>query len=106
MSAEAALSARSPPSWHVTGTPSTTRSPSTARRCWAADRKRLTKTRAIGLDDTSFVRQDAHAPAVAGVEHPQIIDILPSRNYRDVAAFLDKQADDWKARIALKLTEM
>src|SRR4029453_3394614 len=40
-----------------------------------------------------------HATTVADVEHHQIIDILPSRNYRDVAAFLDKQPDDWKARI-------
>lgn len=77
----------------------------------AADRKRLTKTRAIGLDETSFVRLSGHAQAdyattVADVEHHQIIDILPSRNYRDVAAFLDKQADDWKARIAFGALDM
>jgi transposase len=77
----------------------------------AADRKRLTETRAIGLDETSFVRLSGHAQAdyattVADVEHHQIIDILPSRNYRDVAAFLDKQADDWKARIAFGALDM
>jgi len=77
----------------------------------AADRKRLTKTRAIGLDETSFVRLSGHAQAdyattVADVEHHQIIDILPSRNYRDVAAFLDKQADEPKARIAFGALDM
>ena len=57
----------------------------------AADRKRLTKTRAIGLDETSFVRlADAHisyATTVCDVQHHQIIDILPSRHFVDVAGF-------------------
>jgi transposase len=62
----------------------------------AADRKRLTKTRAIGLDETNFVRLGGHAQAeyattVCDVEHHQVIDILPSRHFVDVAGFLDKQ---------------
>jgi transposase len=60
-----------------------------------ADRKRLNKTSAIGLDETSFVRlagnRTDYATTVADVEHHQIIDILPSRNYVEVAAWLDKQ---------------
>ena len=65
----------------------------------AADRKRLNKTVAIRLDETSFVRlADAHtsyATTVADVEHHQIIDILPTRHIVDVAGFLDKQSPAW-----------
>ena len=63
-----------------------------------ADRKRLNKTTAIGLDETSFVKHGAHshtnyATTVADVENHQIIDILPSRSYIDVAGWLDKQPE-------------
>ena len=55
-----------------------------------ADRKRLNRTTAIGLDETSFVRLGSkgyrdYATTVADVENHQIIDILPSRNFTDVA---------------------
>ena len=40
----------------MTGTPSTTPSPPTAAALLAADRKRLNKTSAIGLDETSFLK--------------------------------------------------
>ena len=71
-----------------------------------ADRKRMNKTSAIGLDETSFVRlgtkaHTAYATTVADVEHHQIIDILPSRTFTDVAAWLDKQPQGWKERIRL-----
>jgi transposase len=59
-----------------------------------ADRKRLNKTSAIALDEISFVK--------LGQEHPhrlrhdggrcgdhQRIDILPMRNYTDVAGWID-----------------
>jgi len=57
----------------------------------AADRKRLHQTTAIGLDETSFVKTEAashaaYATTVADVENHQIIDILPTRAYVDVAA--------------------
>ena len=69
-----------------------------------ADRKRMNRTSAIGLDETSFVRvgtraHTAYATTVADVEHHQIIDILPSRTFTDVAAWLDKQPAGWKERI-------
>jgi transposase len=69
-----------------------------------ADRKRMNRTTAIGLDETSFVRlgtkaHTAYATTVADVEHHQIIDILPSRTFTDVAAWLDKQPKGWKERI-------
>jgi transposase len=76
----------------------------------AADRKRLTKTRAIGLDETSFVRLGGHhtsyATTVCDVEHHQIIDILPSRHFVDVAGFLDKQPAGWKQRIVFGALDM
>jgi transposase len=76
----------------------------------AADRKRLNHTVAIGLDETSFVRlADAHtsyATTVCDVEHHQIIDILPSRHFVDVAGFLDKQPAAWKHRIRYGALDM
>lgn len=77
----------------------------------AADRKRLNKTIAIGLDETSFVRLGGHihadyATTVCDVEHHQIIDILPSRNYVDVARFIDKQPKAWKERIRFGALDM
>ena len=76
----------------------------------AADRKRLTRTVAIGLDETSFVRLgDAHtsyATTVCDVQHHQIIDMLPSRHFVDVAGFLDKQRPAWKQRIRYGALDM
>ncbi len=70
----------------------------------AADRKRLNITSAIGLDETSFVhpRTQAHshyATTVADVQNHQIIEILPSRNYVEVAKWVNAQPDSWKERI-------
>ncbi len=77
----------------------------------AADHKRMNKTSAIGLDETSFVRMGtkahtAYATTVADVEHHQIIDILPSRTYTDVAAWLDKRPKGWKERITYGALDM
>jgi transposase len=75
-----------------------------------ADRKRLTRTSAIGLDETSFVRLDGqhtdYATTVADVEHHAIIDILPSRHFVEVAAWLDKQPRWWKERIDFGALDM
>jgi transposase len=75
-----------------------------------ADRKRLNRTAALGLDETSFVRlQDRrtdYATTVCDVEHHQIIDILPSRDYVDVARFLDKQPKAWKQRVRFGALDM
>ncbi len=77
----------------------------------AADRKRLNKTTAIGLDETSFVKanQASHsdyATTVADVENHQIIDILPTRKYVDVAGWIDKQPAAWKERIRFGALDM
>jgi transposase len=75
-----------------------------------ADGKRLNKTSAIGLDETSFVQlagsRTHYATTVADVEHHSIIDILPSPNYVEVAAWLDKQPKSWKARIEYGALDM
>jgi transposase len=77
----------------------------------AADRKRLNKTTAIGLDETSFVKAGAashseYATTVADVENHQIIDILPTRTYVDVAGWIDKQPAAWKERIRFGALDM
>ena len=76
----------------------------------AADRRRLNRTVAIGLDETSFVRLGGHhtsyATTVCDVQNHQIIDILPSRHFVDVAGFLDKQPAAWKDRIGFGALDM
>ena len=76
-----------------------------------ADRKRLNQTSAIGLDETSFVKLGAYshtsyATTVADVENHQIIDILPTRRYVDVAGWIDKQPRAWKERIRFGALDM
>lgn len=77
----------------------------------AADRKRLNRTTAVGLDETKFVRlgrrsHTDYATTVADVEHHQIIDILPTRNFAEVARWLDKQPEGWKSRIRFGALDM
>ena len=77
----------------------------------AADRKRLNRTSAIGLDETAFVKVNAashthYATTVADVENHQIIDILPTRDYTEVARWLDKQPRSWKQRIRFGALDM
>ncbi len=76
-----------------------------------ADRKRLNATSAIGLDETSFVKLSTkkhkdYVTTVADVEHHRIIEILPSRRYDEVAAWLDQQPEAWKARIRYGALDM
>jgi transposase len=77
----------------------------------AADRRRLNQTSAIGLDETSFVRlgpkKHLHfATTVADVANHQIIDILPTRKYSDVAGWIDKQPLAWKERVRFGALDM
>lgn len=75
-----------------------------------ADRKRLNKTCAIGLDETSFTKpsdkRTEYVTTVSDVQNHQIIDILPSRNYVEVASWLDKQPLAWKERITFGALDM
>jgi transposase len=77
----------------------------------AADRNRLNKTTAIGLDETAFVRSGSanrtgYATTVADVENHQVIDILPTRLYVDVAGWLNKQPQAWKERVRFGALDM
>jgi transposase len=76
-----------------------------------ADRRRLNQTSAIGLDETSFVRlgpykHTSFATTVADVENHQIIDILPSRDYVEVAGWIAAQPPAWKERIRYGALDM
>jgi transposase len=76
-----------------------------------ADRRRLGATTAIGLDETSFVkvagrRGRNYATTVADVANHQIIEILPSRSYVDVAAWIDQRPAAWKQRIRFGALDM
>jgi transposase len=75
-----------------------------------ADKRRLNQTSAIGLDETSFVKHGGHhtsyATTVADVEHHRIIDILPTREFVDVARFLDAQSEAWKSRVVYGALDM
>jgi transposase len=75
------------------------------------DRKRLSRTTTIGLDETKFValgrRGHAdYATTVADVEDHQVIDILPTRNFTEVACWLDKQPTGWKQRTRFGALDM
>ena len=76
-----------------------------------ADRKRLNKTTAIGLDETAFVKANTashtrYATTVADVDNHQIIDILPTRDFTEVARWLDKQPEAWKQRLVFGALDM
>ena len=68
-----------------------------------ADHRRLNKTNAIGLDETSFVRLDkgqmSYATTICDVSNHQIIDILPTRNYQDVAKWIMDHSLTWRNNI-------
>ena len=76
----------------------------------AADKKRLNRTRAIGLDETNFVRlheqRTSYATTIADVEHHQIIEILPTRRFDDVAGWIDAQSEAWRERIEFGALDM
>jgi transposase len=93
--------------WHTVNDAVTTY----GRALLEADRKRMNRTSAIGLDETSFVRLSAkghtdYATTVADVEHHQIIEILPSRDFVEVARWLEKQPRGWKERIRYGALDM
>jgi transposase len=76
----------------------------------AADRQRLIQTRAIGLDETNFVRHHgqhtSYATTVCDVANHAVIDIVPTRRFEVVAGFLDQQPSHWKARIDVGTLDM
>nr|WP_253282293.1 ISL3 family transposase [Arcanobacterium phocae] len=75
-----------------------------------ADRKRLSQTSAIGLDETSFVRLNKrptqYVTTLCDVANHQIIDIIPSRSYVEVARFLHRFPTYWKQGISYATLDM
>ena len=93
--------------WHTVNDAVTTY----GRALLVADRGRLNKTTAIGLDETAFAKLSTkvhkdYATTVADVENHQIIDILPSRNYKDVARWINDQPEPWRERIRFGALDM
>lgn len=77
----------------------------------AADSKRLNLTTAIGLDETSFVKLKGHrsrhyVTTVADVAGHQILDILPTRDFKDVARWIHDQPGSWKGKIKFGALDM
>ena len=78
----------------------------------AADRKRLNqhhghRPRRDVLRQALEPRNHTdYATTVADVENHQIIEILPTRKYTDVAGWIDKQPKSWKERIRFGALDM
>ncbi|MGH3733524.1 MAG: ISL3 family transposase [Acidimicrobiales bacterium] len=76
-----------------------------------ADKKRLNQTSALGLDETAFVKLGTrhhkdYATTVCDVQNHQLIEILPTRRFEDVARWVDAQGDPWKERIRFGALDM
>jgi transposase len=70
----------------------------------AADTKRLKETTAIGLDETLFVRRGRYkhkswSTTVCDVVNHQLIDVIPTREFTQVARWLDQQPHHVKDRL-------
>jgi transposase len=69
-----------------------------------ADKARVGACDAIGLDETLFVRRGqtkirSFITTVADVRNGRVIDVIESRNFVDVAGWIDEQPDAWKRNI-------
>jgi len=76
-----------------------------------ADTKRLRLTTAVGLDETSFVklrtqRSRQYVTTVADVANHQILEILPTRDFKDVARWVHDQPGSWKGKIEFGALDM
>ena len=76
-----------------------------------ADRKRLKDTKAVGLDETLFVKRgkfkEKHwSTSVVDVQNSQLIDIVPTRNFVEVAGFFDKTPEHFKANVSYAALDM
>lgn len=76
----------------------------------AVDTKRITLTTALGLDETSFVKRGHHrreyVTTIADVGHHQILEILPTRDFADVARWVHAQPGSWKGNIQYGALDM
>ena len=76
-----------------------------------ADRKRLRETTALGLDETLFVRTGKYrtrhfCTTVADVSNNQLIDILPTRDYVDVARWIKDKPHHFRDNICYGALDM
>jgi transposase len=76
-----------------------------------ADTKRLKQTKALGLDETQFCKIGEYkrkqwCTTVADVGNHQLIDMLPSRDYVDVARWIDDRPQSWKDNIEYGALDM
>jgi transposase len=77
----------------------------------AADTKRLKETTAIGLDETLFVRHGPYkkkswSTTVCDVVNHQLIDVVPTREFTEVARWLDQQPHHVKDRLQYGCLDM
>jgi len=76
----------------------------------AADTKRVTATTALGLDETSFVKRGQHrreyVTTIADVGNHQLLEILPTRDFTDVARWVHDQPGGWKGNIKYGALDM
>lgn len=69
-----------------------------------ADKNRVGACEAIGLDETLFVRRGqtkirTFITTIADVRNGKVIDVVESRNFVDVAAWIKEQPENWKRNI-------
>jgi len=92
--------------WHTVNDAVTTYGTALARRGQEAPQS----DHGAGFRRTSFVRLGGHhtsdATTVADVGNHQIIDILPTRSYVDVAGFIGEQSEAWRHRITYGALDM
>lgn len=76
----------------------------------AADTKRVTRTTSLGLDETSFVKRGRHrreyATTIADVGQHQILEILPTRDFTDVAKWVHARPKSWREKIEYGALDM
>jgi transposase len=77
----------------------------------AADTKRLKETTAIGLDETLFVRhgpfkRKSWSTTVCDVVNHQLIDVIPTREFTEVAGWLRAQPHHVKDRLEYGCLDM
>ena len=76
-----------------------------------ADRRRVGVCEAIGLDETLFVRRGhkkirEYCTTIADVRSGKVIDVVKSRDFVDVAGWINKQSDDWKRAVRFGTLDM
>jgi transposase len=77
----------------------------------AADTKRLKDTTAIGLDETLFVKRGPYkrkswSTTVCDVQNHQLIDVVPTREFTEVAGWLRAQPHHVKDNLAYGCLDM